>query len=158
MLKIILSITGYILACEMYSHLRRQKAYLAALQLSRARGKPLLNAGCGDNPSYLGDVNLDIRSNTILPFYCQASIYRIPYPDKYFGAAICFHVLEHLDNPTLALAELHRVADAVYIEVPLWYNPFTWLHPDHKWVFIESRAYRIRPLNDPLIPFLTQGG
>ena len=39
----------------------------------------------------------------------MASIYEIPYPDNTFDAAFCHGVLEHLNNPVDALAEIRRV-------------------------------------------------
>ena len=48
---------------------------------------------------------------------------RIPWPfeDNQFGEVICHHVIEHLDDISKTLKEIHRVCDAggrVYIEVP----------------------------------------
>lgn len=48
--------------------------------------------------------------------------YRIPYRDKDFDLAVATHVIEHVEHPRLLLRELKRVAEHVFIEVPLEYN------------------------------------
>lgn len=54
----------------------------------------------------------------------EASIYDIPFESGYFDTVVCCEVLEHLEDPEKAIAELHRVADRhVLLSVPhepLW--------------------------------------
>ena len=45
--------------------------------------------------------------------------YKIDYPDKFFDAAICIHVIEHVEHERILLRELARVAKEIIIEVPL---------------------------------------
>jgi ubiquinone/menaquinone biosynthesis C-methylase UbiE len=45
--------------------------------------------------------------------------YSIPYPDKFFDAAVCIHVLEHVEHERILLREIARVANEIVIEVPL---------------------------------------
>lgn len=45
--------------------------------------------------------------------------YRVPYADRQFDLVILSHVLEHVEHPRQLLYELARVADYVFIEVPL---------------------------------------
>jgi methyltransferase family protein len=45
--------------------------------------------------------------------------YAVPYADATFDLAILSHVLEHVEHPRLLLNEAARVADHVFIEVPL---------------------------------------
>jgi ubiquinone/menaquinone biosynthesis C-methylase UbiE len=45
--------------------------------------------------------------------------YSIPYADKFFDAAICIHVLEHVEHERILLREIARVANEIVVEVPL---------------------------------------
>jgi 2-polyprenyl-3-methyl-5-hydroxy-6-metoxy-1,4-benzoquinol methylase len=40
----------------------------------------------------------------------QQSVYQLAFPDRAFGLVLCLEVLEHLDEPGVALAELARVS------------------------------------------------
>jgi ubiquinone/menaquinone biosynthesis C-methylase UbiE len=44
---------------------------------------------------------------------------RIPFEDRAFDLAILTHVVEHLENPREVLYEAARVAQYVFVEVPL---------------------------------------
>jgi ubiquinone/menaquinone biosynthesis C-methylase UbiE len=48
--------------------------------------------------------------------------YKVPYPDSTFDLAILSHVVEHVEHPRLLLNEAARVADRVFVEVPLEHN------------------------------------
>jgi ubiquinone/menaquinone biosynthesis C-methylase UbiE len=48
--------------------------------------------------------------------------YAVPYADATFDLAILSHVLEHVEHPRLLLNEAARVANYVFIEVPLEHN------------------------------------
>ena len=48
--------------------------------------------------------------------------YTIPYPDRSFDLAILSHVVEHVEYPRRLLYETARVADHVFVEVPLEEN------------------------------------
>lgn len=123
---------------------RQARAYADSM------GKPVLNIGAGTSgssfrawllgPTLWGDVNLDIAVSAD-PRVQYGDVQRIPYPDKYFGAAIASHVVEHVDDPVRAVQELHRVADKVYILVPPWWAPHTWLHPGHQWFVSSDGAF-----------------
>jgi ubiquinone/menaquinone biosynthesis C-methylase UbiE len=66
------------------------------------------------------------------------------YPDRHFGAAIASHVLEHVDDPDAALRELYRVTRGpVFVVLPSWWAPHTWLYLDHRW-FISPSGVRLR--------------
>lgn len=53
-----------------------------------------------------------------------ASVYDLPYADREFELVVCCEVLEHLDEPGAALAELARVADSAVLlstpREPIW--------------------------------------
>lgn len=122
------------------------------------RGKPVLNVGAGTpgtslrvrllGPTRWGDVNCDLAARREIAcgpeMVCYCDVQRLPYPDKHFGAAIASHVLEHVPDPEAALRELHRVADVVYIVVPSWWAPHTWLHPGHLWYYQRSSGKFLR--------------
>lgn len=62
------------------------------------------------------------------------SVYKLPFSDNSFDAVLCSEVLEHVDDPNRAVAELKRVArDYVVITVPL--EPyFQWLNNISQWL------------------------
>ncbi len=48
--------------------------------------------------------------------------YRVPYPDASFDLAVLTHVVEHVEHPRVLINEAARVANYVFIEVPLEHN------------------------------------
>lgn len=115
-----------------------------ARQRAHARGLPMLSVGVGTpgssfrcnllGPGPLGDVNVDLQGipgTGVVPADVQA----LPFADGSFGAAVAAHVLEHVPDPIKALSELERVtAGPVYVITPPWYNAYTYLHPEHRWL------------------------
>lgn len=58
------------------------------------------------------------RLNPGVPALCQ-SIYQLAHPDRCADVIVCLEVLEHLDDPAAALAELCRVSrGALVLSVP----------------------------------------
>lgn len=150
----------------------RQVASLARSYCDRV-GKPLLNIGAGTastslrtallGPTLWGDVNVDNAAPRDVPHGPKrvsfADAYQLPWADHLFGAVIASHVLEHLARPDLALIEWRRVADKVFVVVPPWWAPHTWLHPGHRWyidpslktaypVWTDRRNIYLLPLSD----------
>jgi ubiquinone/menaquinone biosynthesis C-methylase UbiE len=88
-----------------------------------------------------GDVCLDISRRAINNHPCGviASVTHIPFSDMNFGAVFASHLLEHLpttDDAEKALAELNRVAEAVFIAYPSRQSIAGWIIPDHHlWVW-----------------------
>jgi len=126
---------------------RPAEAAAVARQRAHLRNKPLLNIGAGTpqssmrsglfGPTLWGDANLDLAAPELAPgpdWVSFGDAHALPFPDKYFGAVIASHVLEHVDHPHAVLAELHRVADEVYVITPPWWTPHAWLHPGHQWL------------------------
>jgi SAM-dependent methyltransferase len=117
----------------------------AARAAADARGKPLLNVGAGTpgtslrvavfGPFMPGDVNCDLGGSGACgpSTVCRCDAHALPYRSGQFGAVIASHVIEHVDDPARALAELARVADEVFVITPAWWAPHTWLHPGHQW-------------------------
>ena len=127
----------------------------AAREAADARGKPLLNVGAGTGESSLrawllgptlwGDVNIDLTGSgphgpDNVSFGDAMDLSE--FPDGYFGAAIASHVFEHVDDPSIAYAELLRVTDGpVYIITPKLIWMHTWTHPGHQWYVTEDGEY-----------------
>jgi SAM-dependent methyltransferase len=65
------------------------------------------------------DINVDLMR---LPHVnVIADVQHMPFANRSFDEVYCFHVLEHVENPALALKELVRVASQlVELEVPFW--------------------------------------
>jgi ubiquinone/menaquinone biosynthesis C-methylase UbiE len=82
-----------------------------------------------------GDVNVDIAGSgaCVRDNVCFGDIHALPFADKQFGAALATHVLEHVQDPQRALAELHRVADEIFVVCPRWWGVHTWLQLQHRW-------------------------
>jgi len=132
----------------------RRAAYQQARAYADAVGKPLLVVGAPKLRFYhpCGDVTIDISPERALLCDGQvADVRSIPYPDGYFGAALASHVLEHLpsvEDVIMALDELHRVADRVFVVSPHKSSLLAWMIPHHHlWIsqddsglIIEQRA------------------
>lgn len=104
-------------------------------------GKPMGDIGCGTpgssvrvalfGPTVKADVRCDPsadKSTACGPdttCYCDA--YHLDFPDRYFGSVLASHFLANLDRPEDALAELLRVSDRVYIVLPKWWAPGSWV-------------------------------
>jgi hypothetical protein len=129
----------------------KDRKYRASRAQADARGKLLLVAGgpyggrgfrnlirLPAHPN--GDACLDINPRAIAgcPNAVLADVTRIPFADGAFGAAFASHLLEHLPDThaaETALAELHRVADVVYIAYPYRQSLGGWLtRGHHLWV------------------------
>lgn len=63
----------------------------------------------------------------------EASIYELPFPDKFFDYSMSFQCLEHLEAPLLALKELERVTkERIFISIP--YQDKTKIYPKEYWL------------------------
>ena len=135
----------------------KNKKYKAAKAYALDGNKPLLIAGgpWGNKrirhwlkmPAHSnGDVCLDIDRRAISdhPKGVIADVTHIPFLDKSFGAVFASHLLEHLptiDDAKKALAELNRVAEAVFIVYPSRQSIANWVIPDHHlWVWQKSNT------------------
>ena len=63
-----------------------------------------LSIGCGDKPC---DIGIDIRKTKFTTV--QASCEKLPFRELIFDKVSARMVLEHLDNPVVALKEVRRV-------------------------------------------------
>lgn len=83
--------------------------------------KPTLNVGCG--PDNWGDIRVDVdfrtQTGTLSKLNIRADAHFLPFTDKAFSFVRCWHVLEHLKDPNLALSEIRRVAVSGNIRFPV---------------------------------------
>jgi hypothetical protein len=139
----------------------KSRQYKAACACARKEGKPLLIAGGPwgitrtrrrlNRPAHgSGDVCLDIDRRALgdHPMGVVANVIYIPFADKSFGAVFASHLLEHLptvEAASQALAELNRVAEAVFIVCPSRQSFPGWLIPDHHlWVWQKGDTTYLR--------------
>lgn len=106
-------------------------------------GDFVLEIGSGHNPKIRSDVLCDKfiaddeqrggRIVTDRPLV-EADGQFLPFADAAFDYVICSHVLEHVEDPTLLIAELMRVASRGYIETPseIAERIYGWHY--HQWV------------------------
>lgn len=98
--------------------------------------KMILDVGCGRRP--LGTVNCDLfvkgskdhrcrpLQPQITPNFVKCDAHCLPFRTRSFNIVISRHVLEHLDNPLVALEEWARVAEnCVKVAVPSLYSEAT---------------------------------
>jgi SAM-dependent methyltransferase len=64
-----------------------------------------------------------------------ADIHQLPFPDKSFDFVYCAHLLEHVDDPVKACAEIMRIGRRGYLETPTMSEDilFAWAKDRHKW-------------------------
>jgi len=64
-----------------------------------------------------------------------ADIHGLPFRDKSFDFVYCAHILEHVEDPLQACAEIMRVGKRGYIETPTMGEDilFAWTSDIHKW-------------------------
>ena len=65
----------------------------------------------------------------------SADIQYLPFPDKSFEFVYCAHILEHVDDPVRACAEIMRIGKRGYLETPTMSEDilFSWAKERHKW-------------------------
>ena len=90
----------------------------------------VIDIGSGDKPFWRADVffdNLDLKDDqrftqvptvTELGMFVGGDIHTMPFKDTAFDFSFCSHVLEHIENPALAIQEITRISKRGYIEVP----------------------------------------
>lgn len=112
-------------------------ASLIARRLRPFAPQTILDAGCGEGFALdllarrlpgVSFTGLDASAPAVafarkrfgrLAAFATGSVYALPYPDGAFDAVVCSEVLEHLDAPDRALAEVLRVArKAAAVTVP----------------------------------------
>ncbi len=107
----------------------------------------VLDIGSGDNPHPRADVYLDSSlsdSNRWGPLRRDCNLIlgeleSLPFRDKSFDIALCFHVLEHVNDPIKAAGEIQRVAKRGIIEMPTLYSDLLFQpFEHHRWIFARD--------------------
>lgn len=130
----------------------------------------VLEVGGGFYPFERADVVTDIsfsdasnRNGAQMMFRCdktyvECAAETLPFRDREFDFAFCAHVLEHVADPSRALAEMARVAGRGFIEVPSGLSDYLAGNPTHRWLIdIEDGVLVFRRrnfLDSPLRNFL----
>ena len=136
------------------------------LRLNIAKSDLVLDAGSGDNPHWRADVLCDKfllddfgrgeRGIVLDRPFVVGDIEHLPFLNQSFDYIICTAVLEHLNNPSLAMQELMRAGKRGYIEVPTELAEKIQGYRDHKW-FIRKDGQKLiftrkaRPLFDQFL-------
>ena len=165
MVGISLGVVGWQIVVWSGETLQKHSRYKAAVACAKKSGKPLLIAGGPwsdrgirkwlNMPAHgSGDVCLDIERRAFEGHPCGviADVSRIPFSDKAFGAVFASHILEHLPSTydaDMALDELSRVAEGVFLAYPSRQSIGAWLHPGHNlWVWQKGDAIYLEQRNN----------
>lgn len=108
-------------------HIGRIKWALRKVRLPVGKNALVLDVGSGNSPYPRSDVLLDrlkgdahrcgqalIVDRTLV----LGDAFQMPFKDKAFDFVVASHILEHMKEPEIFLAELMRIAKAGYIETP----------------------------------------
>ena len=95
------------------------------------RGELVVDIGSGDKPFWRGDVFVDrvetdagqrhTGAEVVTRFgrFVDADVSEhLPFPDGAFDFSYCAHLLEHVEDPAKAIAEITRISRRGYLEVP----------------------------------------
>jgi len=89
----------------------------------------ILDVGCGHLGSHLsrGEINIDVSKPVRVPKnFVLADAHNLPFIDNSFEKVYFYDVIEHVENPSKCLREIHRVLKSgktVEISTP---NPLHW--------------------------------
>ena len=126
-------------------------------EMERRKGRrahPVLDVGSGSRPLHDADVLCDaFRERSIHRVDSSATVddrpfvvcdlQHLPFTDRAFAFVHCSHVVEHMEDPRMALAELMRVSASGYVETPAPLGEVVLFgNPAHRWV-VSSRKGRL---------------
>ena len=114
----------------------RKVIYMKALEYSTQTHKPLLVIGTPKGKHPCGDITIDLSEDVLQECPIGGDVLDINdldrfYPKKSYGSAVFMHVLEHLDDPELALRKALYVADRVYFAGPSWSSITSRVNSEH---------------------------
>jgi SAM-dependent methyltransferase len=136
--------------------LREPLARWLEVEGASARGLRVLDVGCGDKPyePYFAGasefVGVDIDDNPHADVVGR--IEALPLEDESFDLVLCIQVLEHVDDPALAVRELHRVVKpggrvlaathGTYVYHPGPVDHWRWTHTGLAKLFADNADWR----------------
>lgn len=94
------------------------------------KGALAVDIGSGDKPFWRADVYVDdlslgdtqraSHSKTVhnIGKFVNANVMKLPFKDKSFDFSFCSHLLEHVEDPGVAIKEIVRISKSGYIEIP----------------------------------------
>ncbi|MFN2453226.1 MAG: methyltransferase domain-containing protein [Pyrinomonadaceae bacterium] len=88
-------------------------------------GKKILDVGCGRN-KHPGAVGMDINPATDADVIHDLGIVPYPFPDDEFDEVVSNHVIEHVPDPMMFVAELYRITKSggrIKLLTPHYTNP-----------------------------------
>ncbi|HUA61532.1 MAG TPA: class I SAM-dependent methyltransferase [Verrucomicrobiae bacterium] len=95
----------------------------------------VLDIGCGTRKIEADAVGIDISPDSAADHVWNLDVYPWPLEDNRFTRIHMSHVIEHLDDPMRAMAEVHRVARDgadVFIVTPHFSSHNSYVDPTHK--------------------------
>lgn len=106
---------------NVYADHNKSRSVRSALSLLLEQNKSglMLNIGSGDTKIHPNILNLDIQSGCNVDMVASAD--DIPLPDCCVDLIVSQEVLEHVPNPSAALAEIYRVlkpGGCIYLQIP----------------------------------------
>jgi hypothetical protein len=140
-----LRVVSYALRRPLHPDESRAGYQQAHLRFRFAPGMRVLDIGSGGDPfphaTVLADRYLEPTRHRASAFRAEGrpvvicDIHHLPFAADTFDYVVCAHVLEHVDEPGLACAELQRVAGAGLVETPTLMKDvlFAWARGMHRW-------------------------
>jgi SAM-dependent methyltransferase len=114
-------VADHLRGLEAFFHRNRARVVRRMIARYAVAGAPILDAGCGTglNLRHLpkGSVGIDINPRNVallrerLPDHVvlEGDVEHLPFVDGSFGTVLCTEVIEHIPDPSAALAEYRRV-------------------------------------------------
>lgn len=158
---------------KVYYAFRNYDSRLARDLKIRKRDK-VVDIGGGQRPFESASISVDsdifegvhrqgLKIQRDRPLVC-GDAQRLPFRDHAFDVACCRMVLEHVQDPASACAELQRVAKRGFLETPNLLWECVYGHPTHRWVIHWNEKERILtfnrrtfvegPFRSAIVPFL----
>ena len=116
----------------------------------------ILDVGCGQN-KFPGAIGIDSNPRTQADVIHDLGQAPYPFPDNEFDEIICRHVIEHVPDVMMFVAELHRITKPggrINLVTPHYSNPDWATDPTHRNHFNSYSFKSFCPAETPF-PFYT---